>query len=434
MKIDRIRKEKVIQVCRGDQNTLILTQRGNVFSMGSNDQGRLGLGDYDDRKIPTLIGSKYFNHEKIIEICCGLFHCMALTQKGKVYSWGHDQLEHGNQFHKNIPIEIDFYHFDKEPIKLIRCCSKFSFALTRNNKLYAWGDNCFGQLGLGHKDHTSKPTLIDSKTYNNEKIIKVTCDYDHTFITTQKTNENDSNNLYSCGRIEIISILLGIDKNKNTFQLVENLFPKKNSHKKIKDIKASDCFLMVITEKEGYDKLYTWGCNCCGELGLGDLKDRITPHHVHFSCFENHELEPLKNNIPIRIKHISIGKHFSFVITKEHASKRSKICAWGNNEQYQLHLGHCEKVLKPNVIQMNHFKSEEIIWINMNCILYQHSFTISKSGKLFIWGNNYHGQLGLNHCNDVYEPQLCCPELFGVEKTNEKIYNNESFKDSMFEF
>lgn len=54
--------------------------------MGFGWHGRLGHGDEKDRKKPTLI--KELEGKNIIEVKAGLYHSVAVSSKGEVYSWG----------------------------------------------------------------------------------------------------------------------------------------------------------------------------------------------------------------------------------------------------------------------------------------------------------------------------------------------------------
>ena len=77
--------EKAIKISSGNYHSLILTESGKVFSYGVGTEGILGHGDettlYEPKEINEL--SKF----KIIDIKCGGFHCVAVTDSGAVYSW-----------------------------------------------------------------------------------------------------------------------------------------------------------------------------------------------------------------------------------------------------------------------------------------------------------------------------------------------------------
>jgi alpha-tubulin suppressor-like RCC1 family protein len=81
----------------------------NVYSFGWNDRGQLGLGDNINRSIPTLLNFEFDGN--IINISLGEHHSMVLTDKNKIYSFGHNsygQLGHGDNSNKYVPTLINF--------------------------------------------------------------------------------------------------------------------------------------------------------------------------------------------------------------------------------------------------------------------------------------------------------------------------------------
>lgn len=60
---------------------------GKVYSLGRHDYGRLGLGSPGNTVgLPTLIPA--LADVKCVEIACGNCVSYAISDKGKVYSWG----------------------------------------------------------------------------------------------------------------------------------------------------------------------------------------------------------------------------------------------------------------------------------------------------------------------------------------------------------
>ena len=99
----------ILQVACGEEHSIILTKEGQVFSMGNNVNGQLGLnlkvkkekakskgdpmpGDFHRCFSPEPV--RFVNMEsKVVKIACGEQHTLALTQRGQVYAWG--QAKHG---------------------------------------------------------------------------------------------------------------------------------------------------------------------------------------------------------------------------------------------------------------------------------------------------------------------------------------------------
>jgi alpha-tubulin suppressor-like RCC1 family protein len=56
-----------------------------VYSFGWNDDGKLGLGDFNNRVRPTKI--TFFENKKIHILRAGGHHALCMTSDGKIYSW-----------------------------------------------------------------------------------------------------------------------------------------------------------------------------------------------------------------------------------------------------------------------------------------------------------------------------------------------------------
>ncbi len=68
---------------------MALTQDGRVFSWGHGKAGRLGHGSEDTHAEPSLIQS--LAHLKMVQVAAGENHSLAVTDSGVVYSWGSDK-------------------------------------------------------------------------------------------------------------------------------------------------------------------------------------------------------------------------------------------------------------------------------------------------------------------------------------------------------
>ena len=71
-------------VAAGAMHSLVLTESGEVYAWGDNDDGQLGLGDREERLTPTKVEGL----PKVKAIAAGGVHSLALTESGEVYAWG----------------------------------------------------------------------------------------------------------------------------------------------------------------------------------------------------------------------------------------------------------------------------------------------------------------------------------------------------------
>ncbi|KAG9146343.1 hypothetical protein Leryth_008032 [Lithospermum erythrorhizon] len=113
------------KVACGCDTTVALTYSGLVYTMGSNAHGQLGSPS-TDRMIPSCIEGP-LGESYVQEIACGSHHVVALTSKSEVYTWGkgtNGQLGHGNYEDRRIPTLVDSLK-DKQ-VKCITCGSNFT--------------------------------------------------------------------------------------------------------------------------------------------------------------------------------------------------------------------------------------------------------------------------------------------------------------------
>ena len=183
-KINKYISSELEMICFGKYFSIILTTDGKIYSFGINRKGQLGLGDIDDRVIPTE--SKL---NSIKTIYCGKLHTIALTQSSEIYSWGcndYGQLGLGTNYGVSSPTKILLQNVD-----FIMCAlsGNHSGAICNNGELYMWGCNESGQLGLGDLNSHDMPQKVDLES----TIISGSCGKFHTIVLTKNYD------VYGCG-------------------------------------------------------------------------------------------------------------------------------------------------------------------------------------------------------------------------------------------
>jgi alpha-tubulin suppressor-like RCC1 family protein len=175
-KLVRSLKDKfVISGQCGDVHTLILTNKGEIYSFGGCSFGQLGLGPintmpldsdkYPYMPIPKLIDS--LSSVEIIYIACGDSHSMAIDSEGRLYAWGaaaYGQL--GLENLNLLPKDLDNNPYEPEPSlvpffkyqKVISaaCGEAHTLILVDGGFLYSFGSGASGQLG--YSDNNQKVT------------------------------------------------------------------------------------------------------------------------------------------------------------------------------------------------------------------------------------------------------------------------------------
>jgi alpha-tubulin suppressor-like RCC1 family protein len=174
-KLDSLCQSGISNIAPGCGHCIALTNSGDVFAWGYNNVYQCGNGTNDNVNTPSLIKVK-----KVIQIASYGFHTLVLTNEGHVYAWGANESGQcgmdqcvGVEFPKMVIVE-DL----NTKVVSIGCGTLFSMVVLNNGNIYGWGDNNFGQLGLGMKTRfETKPRLIES--LEEITIKKIACGMGH---------------------------------------------------------------------------------------------------------------------------------------------------------------------------------------------------------------------------------------------------------------
>lgn len=85
----------------------MLSHTNAIYVWGKNESGQLGLGDTDDRVLPTPQIS--LRNQHIVKISCGHEHSTAITIEGGLFTWGagmYGQLGHGKSGNEVLPRRV----------------------------------------------------------------------------------------------------------------------------------------------------------------------------------------------------------------------------------------------------------------------------------------------------------------------------------------
>ncbi|KAJ4951406.1 hypothetical protein NE237_028238 [Protea cynaroides] len=112
----------------GHSLTVGLTTSGHVFTMGSTVYGQLG-NPQADPKLPCLVEDKLVG-ESVEEVACGAYHVVVLTARNEVYTWGkgaNGRLGHGDIEDRKTPTLVEA--LKDRHVKFITCGSNFTAAI-----------------------------------------------------------------------------------------------------------------------------------------------------------------------------------------------------------------------------------------------------------------------------------------------------------------
>ena len=222
------------------------------------------------------------------------YNNIALDTNGNLYSWGHnDQGQLGRGFNdggtgatvRTKACKVNFT-FNGTPIYIYSegSASSSSYCITNTGKLYAWGYNNRGQLGIGSTNDTNVPTEVTAVPSDLKTAVDAGAKVVHVYTMGGNTATRralvltDAGKVYASGRNEQYGVYLGVHSstattNLTTFTEVTLLTTAMNAANE----KAISLWSTggdtpahyVITD--GGDttnyRVFSWGNNSHGQLG-----------------------------------------------------------------------------------------------------------------------------------------------------------------------
>ena len=195
----------------GEAHSLALTEDGLVYSWGFSSSGQLGLGFCEDTFEPGTGMSKCRVFEprlvnslpEIRKISAGGTYSMFITEKKEIYACGVNDLgqlgisdlpNQNHVFDKENSKCYDFVYptliecFFSMKVDLVSCGEGHCLAVVKDSTsmkrtVWSWGNNKFGQLGLGNLVKNSLPKPISYlMEFSNRKIQEVACGGFHSVV------------------------------------------------------------------------------------------------------------------------------------------------------------------------------------------------------------------------------------------------------------
>ena len=261
-------------IAAGDQHALGITSTGALYAWGNNASGQLGDGTTTSKSSPVHIGTSSWN-----AISAGYQTSMARqVTTGALYTWGQGAggaIGDGSLLNYSSPVQIG------ASISIswnaIAAGYQFKVATTSANKLYSWGDNTYGELGLNYlgtaysnspvQIGTSSWSSISSGYYYNMGILKTGAlfgwGYNGNLSYSPNGNLGDGTYITRYSPVQI---------GTSSWLIVSA-----GSH--------SGFYTASTGAIDIKNRLFTWGENGIGELGSGSTTATSSPVQVGTSSW-----------------------------------------------------------------------------------------------------------------------------------------------------
>lgn len=317
----------------GDGNDVVLHWEGTLpYAWGQGAAGKLGDATTVNKLVPVpVVSTGVLAGKTVLSVASGGNHTLALCSDGKVYAWGDNasgQLGiNTTEANKTSPVAVNTTSgvsglFNKTVVA-IAAGTNFSLALDSDGVVYAWGYNNYGACGVSGTAVRRAPVAVDTTTAGSALTGKV-----------------------------------------------------------VVGIAAGSCSQHSLARLANGD-LVAWGRNVNGCLGDGTTVLKRVPTAVR--AFPGDLLNGRD------IVSMAAGLNFTLALCAD-----GTVASWGVNNYGQLGRG-----------VGNVTSSTVPVWVNMSGVLLPgtsiravsagsvHSQALRSDGRVLSWGRNYNGQLGV---------------------------------------
>ena len=313
-------------ISAGDNHYGIIDQKGNLYMVGNNEKGQLGVGkDVKKSKIPILVKFPG-NTQKVIGISTGFNVSGAVTKDGKVYIWGYNDIRSSPSNQKiiwlpkelalskkavNIVVDVAgyiimledssiYFYLNREGLSPIKGHIKLNVidislndigifsVVTKDHKLYMWGN--LAEYLTNGGDNVKIPIHIPLPWL----IRKITQKYDYPMVLTT------TGNVYS----------LGFDLPGNTWGGIDEPILIKLPEK----IVQIDAYGETFSALSETGKLYMWGDNSRGKISDEQMGDFSVPAEI---------------SLDASVNFVSIGAIFTIAVSSDGVVNYWGIPDWG---------------------------------------------------------------------------------------------------------
>jgi alpha-tubulin suppressor-like RCC1 family protein len=345
------------QVAAGANHTVALKNDGTVWAWGLNTFGQLGNGTTTDSTTPlqVLTGAAPVQMlTGVVAIAAGDAHTVALKKDGTVWAWGDNSFDQlgvdPTTIQSTTPVQVLGFTVGVKIIA-IAAGANHTVALDNNGKVWAWGNNDNGQLGIDPE--TTGQSAIPVQIAGLTGVTAIAAGTGHTVAlekdgTVWALGDNDNGQLgdTNASRFTPVSVsgLTGVTAI------------------------AAGAFHTVALKNDG--TVLAWGSNSFGQLGDGSLIDSATPVSV-------------SGLTGVKIIAIAAGVGHTVALKND-----GTILDWGDNSSGQLGNG-ITLAQSSTPVPVSGLAGMVAITAGSG-----HTVALKKDGTVWAWGANNGPQLG----------------------------------------
>uniref|UniRef100_A0A8C4HCI0 Regulator of chromosome condensation 1 n=1 Tax=Dicentrarchus labrax TaxID=13489 RepID=A0A8C4HCI0_DICLA len=170
--------------------TFAVSKEGHIYGFGLTNYHQLGTKSTKMCFFPVRLTCFKNSTTSWVDFSGGQHHTLCLDAKGQVYSLGRAEygrlgLGEGAE-EKSEPTPV----MGIEPASSVACGASVSFAVTREGSVYAWGMGTNLQLGTGEEDDEWSPVKVTGKQLENRVVLMASSGGQHTVLLVKDKQES----------------------------------------------------------------------------------------------------------------------------------------------------------------------------------------------------------------------------------------------------
>ncbi|CAM4906816.1 unnamed protein product [Rotaria socialis] len=346
----------------------------------------------------------------------------------EIHENSHNNAPTAHLFGKTYLAKNEEFYIPNDPVIHMAAGDRHTIIITESGRVFGFGDNDSGQLGLGHTTSTNEISTVKTLDFTKieEKVILAACGRESSLLAT------NHGALYAFGSNRRHQLGIGLKEARLIYPHPVRIgyFRSRMSWKQIAMGAEHTCAL-------NYDgKVYVWGSNEDGQCGLARKQNDIKkPTELKLQYFVNsiscgyyhtglvvkngrlflfgnnrdrqlgrsipdQSIRPLEVSLPDRVKVVACGNQHTVVLTE-----KGEVYTCGRGEHGQLGLGR-------KISNSENFKMIENLPKNLTTIAAgkAHTVLLGLNGDLYVFGDGKYGKLGCEMYSNKFEP--CSVDTF----------------------
>eukprot|EP00656_Telonema_subtile_P054896 TRINITY_DN8312_c0_g1_i2.p1 TRINITY_DN8312_c0_g1~~TRINITY_DN8312_c0_g1_i2.p1 ORF type:complete len:412 (-),score=94.36 TRINITY_DN8312_c0_g1_i2:106-1341(-) len=323
--------EAVVQFSAGGYHTAAVTVEGHLYVWGRGARGQLGQMCADDCFSPIRtvgVGLGCIQKERISSVSCGWYHTLAVTEDGRLFSWGLNedgQLGTGETRDRPLPTPLELM----EEVVVIQVCAarSTSGAVSLEGHAYTWGTGQHGQLGLGSAHVKNVPPARIIGKLAEKRVLQLSMGAQHAgCITHHDRFPKDLHSVFRKGDMESSLFVWGAGNPQGLWKDADPWVPQRIGGATLDSLTMMQYVagkaLSLLVTLEG--SVFSWGgSGKFGQLGHGNYDRNMSPKQVL----------GLSDHVVVQVA-TSESAHHCVALTD-----KGKVLSWGKNSDGQLGTG-----------------------------------------------------------------------------------------------